>query len=45
MARGELKSRVAHRLPLEQAIHAHELQAAGGLRGKIMLIPSLGQTP
>lgn len=45
MARGELKSRVAHRLPLEHATHAHELQAAGGLRGKIMLIPSLGQTP
>jgi NADPH2:quinone reductase len=31
---------IAHRLPLCQARHAHELLGSGGVIGKIVLIPS-----
>ena len=37
---GELRTtRVARRLPLEAAAQAHELVAAGGIGGKIVLVP------
>jgi len=37
LAAGDLTTRVAASLPLEQAAQAHERAAAGGLRGKIVL--------
>jgi NADPH2:quinone reductase len=36
---GRLRTRVAEVLPLEQAARAHELNEAGGLRGKVLLAP------
>ena len=36
---GRLRTRVAEVLPLEQAARAHELNEAGGLRGKVVLAP------
>jgi NADPH2:quinone reductase len=36
---GRLRTRIAEVLPLEQAAHAHELNEAGGLRGKVLLAP------
>jgi NADPH:quinone reductase-like Zn-dependent oxidoreductase len=38
-AAGQLTTRVADRLPLEQAAQAHRRLAAGGVRGKLVLIP------
>jgi len=39
LAAGRLRTRVAHVLPLEEAARAHELAEAGGLHGKIVLVP------
>lgn len=39
VAAGRLMARVAKILPLEQAGEAHRLLRAGGLRGKIVLVP------
>ena len=39
LAAGELRTRVAATLPLTEAAQAHRLVEAGGLRGKIVLIP------
>jgi NADPH2:quinone reductase len=39
LAAGRLRTRVAHVLPLEEAAHGHELAEAGGLRGKVVLVP------
>ena len=39
VAAGKLTVRVAQRLPLEQAAEAHRKVEAGGLNGKIVLIP------
>ncbi len=36
---GRLRTRVAEVLPLAQAARAHELNEAGGLRGKVVLAP------
>jgi NADPH:quinone reductase len=36
---GRLRTRVADVLPLDQAARAHELNEAGGLRGKVLLAP------
>jgi NADPH:quinone reductase len=36
---GRLRTRIADVLPLEQAARAHELNEAGGLRGKVLLAP------
>jgi NADPH:quinone reductase-like Zn-dependent oxidoreductase len=36
---GRLRTRVAEVLPLAQAARAHELNEAGGLRGKVLLAP------
>lgn len=36
---GELRTRVAQRLPLERAAEAHTMLTAGGRRGKIILTP------
>jgi NADPH2:quinone reductase len=36
---GRLRTRIAAILPLEQAARAHELNEAGGLRGKVLLAP------
>jgi NADPH:quinone reductase-like Zn-dependent oxidoreductase len=36
---GRLRTRIAEVLPLEQAARAHELNEAGGLRGKVLLAP------
>jgi NADPH:quinone reductase len=36
---GELTTRLAERLPLERAAEAHRRLAAGGVRGKLVLIP------
>jgi NADPH:quinone reductase len=36
---GRLRTRIAAVLPLEQAARAHELNEAGGLRGKVLLAP------
>jgi len=36
---GRLRTRIAEVLPLEQAARAHELNEAGGLRGKVVLAP------
>jgi NADPH:quinone reductase-like Zn-dependent oxidoreductase len=37
LANGELRTRVAHVLPLEEAAEGHRLTEAGGLHGKIVL--------
>jgi NADPH:quinone reductase-like Zn-dependent oxidoreductase len=37
LADGELRTRVAHVLPLEEAAEAHRLTESGGLRGKVVL--------
>jgi NADPH:quinone reductase len=37
LADGELRTRVAHVLPLEEAAEAHRLAESGGLRGKVVL--------
>jgi NADPH2:quinone reductase len=39
LAAGRLRTRVAHALPLEDAARGHELAEAGGLRGKVVLVP------
>jgi NADPH:quinone reductase len=39
LAAGQLRTRVAQALPLEEAARAHELAEAGGLRGKVVLRP------
>jgi NADPH:quinone reductase-like Zn-dependent oxidoreductase len=36
---GHLRTRIAEVLPLAQAARAHELNEAGGLRGKVLLAP------
>jgi NADPH:quinone reductase-like Zn-dependent oxidoreductase len=36
---GRLRTRIAEVLPLAQAARAHELNEAGGLRGKVLLAP------
>jgi NADPH:quinone reductase-like Zn-dependent oxidoreductase len=41
-ARGRLTLRVADTLPLADAVKAHELLAAGGVRGRIVLRPAAG---
>ena len=40
LAAGRLRTRVAHVLPLEEAARGHELAQAGGLGGKVVLVPS-----
>jgi len=37
---GKIKPLIAQRLPLQQARHAHEILGAGGVLGKIVLIPN-----
>lgn len=39
LADGRLRTRVARVLPLEEAAEAHRLSEAGGLRGKVVLVP------
>jgi NADPH2:quinone reductase len=39
VASGRLKTRVAHRLALADAPEGHRLVEAGGLRGKVVLVP------
>ena len=39
LAVGALRTRVAEVLPLEEAARGHELAEAGGLRGKVVLVP------
>jgi NADPH:quinone reductase-like Zn-dependent oxidoreductase len=39
LAEGRLRTRIAEVLPLAQAARAHELNEAGGLRGKVVLTP------
>jgi NADPH:quinone reductase-like Zn-dependent oxidoreductase len=39
LAAGELRTRVAHVLPLAEAARGHALAEAGGLRGKVVLAP------
>jgi NADPH:quinone reductase len=39
LAAGRLRTRVAQVLPLEEAARGHELAEAGGLRGKVVLVP------
>jgi NADPH2:quinone reductase len=39
LAEGRLRTRLAEVLPLAQAARAHELNEAGGLRGKVVLTP------
>jgi NADPH2:quinone reductase len=39
LADGRLRSRIAEVLPLAHAARAHELNEAGGLRGKVVLTP------
>lgn len=39
VARGQLRVRIDHRLPLIEAEHAHELSRTGRLTGKIVLLP------
>jgi NADPH:quinone reductase-like Zn-dependent oxidoreductase len=41
LAAGELRTRVAHVLPLAEAGRGHALAEAGGLRGKVVLAPWL----
>jgi NADPH:quinone reductase len=40
LAASRLRTRVAHVLPFEEAQRAHELAEAGGLHGKVVLVPS-----
>ena len=40
LAAGGLRTRVAQVLPFEEAPRAHELAEAGGLHGKVVLVPS-----
>jgi NADPH:quinone reductase len=40
LAAGRLRTRVAHVLPLEEAARGHELAEAGGLGGKVVLVPT-----
>jgi NADPH:quinone reductase-like Zn-dependent oxidoreductase len=40
LAAGRLRTRVAQVLPFEEAPRAHELAEAGGLHGKVVLVPS-----
>jgi NADPH2:quinone reductase len=40
LAAGELRTRVAHVLPLEDAPRGHQLAEAGGLHGKVVLVPT-----
>lgn len=42
---GVLPVRVAKIFPFEQAVTAHELFEAGGLRGKVLLVPRAVQSP
>jgi NADPH:quinone reductase-like Zn-dependent oxidoreductase len=39
LAAGELRTRVARTLPLEEAAEGHRLAEAGGLHGKVVLTP------
>jgi NADPH:quinone reductase len=39
VAQGHLKTRVDRTLPLAEAAQAHRLNEAGGLRGKVVLVP------
>jgi NADPH2:quinone reductase len=39
LEQGRLRTRIAEVLPLAQAARAHELNEAGGLRGKVLLAP------
>jgi NADPH:quinone reductase-like Zn-dependent oxidoreductase len=39
VAQGRLKTRVDRTLPLTEAAEAHRLNEAGGLRGKVVLVP------
>jgi NADPH:quinone reductase-like Zn-dependent oxidoreductase len=39
VAQGRLKTRVDRTLPLAEAAEAHRLNEAGGLRGKVVLVP------
>jgi len=39
LASGQLRTRIAGTLPLAQAAQAHRRVAAGGLRGKLVLVP------
>jgi len=39
LATGELRTRVATTMPLAEAAEAHRLVEAGGLRGKVVLVP------
>lgn len=39
VAAGELSTRVAATMPLKEAAQAHRLAQAGGLRGKLVLVP------
>jgi NADPH2:quinone reductase len=39
LEQGRLRTRIAEVLPLAQAARAHELNEAGGLRGKVVLTP------
>jgi NADPH2:quinone reductase len=40
LEQGKIKPLIAQRLPLEEARHAHEMLGAGGVVGKIVLLPS-----
>jgi NADPH2:quinone reductase len=39
LAEGRLRTRIAEVLPLAEAARAHQLNEAGGLRGKVVLAP------
>jgi NADPH:quinone reductase-like Zn-dependent oxidoreductase len=41
----KIKPLIAQRLPLTDARHAHELLGAGGVTGKIVLVPSWSSSP
>jgi NADPH:quinone reductase-like Zn-dependent oxidoreductase len=43
LARREIAPLVAHRIPLAGARRAHELLGAGGVIGKIVLVPAEGR--
>jgi len=40
LKQGKIKPLIARRLPLEQARRAHEMLGAGGVLGKIVLLPN-----
>jgi NADPH:quinone reductase-like Zn-dependent oxidoreductase len=40
LEQGKIKPLIAHRLPLEEARHAHEMLGRGGVLGKIVLMPN-----